>query len=456
MGMDIGTTTTQLVICEMVAEHLEADYLSVEPQIIARNIIYKSPIIFTPLIGENILNEEALIQFFYDCISQSGIGTKEIKTGAVIVTGESSLKENASGLLHTLADLTGEFIVATAGADLEAILAGGGSGAKEQSYEQNSIITNIDIGGGTTNIVKFISGEVVDTLALWVGGRLLRIDEDLRVIFIATCLKPMVEKVCGPVECGQMLTKQQLKTIARHMAQSIITAIQTQLPPDEEDLYISKGKGETAGALYMISGGVAEYVYEESLDLWADCVKYGDIGPLLGKMLKEKCRENHLNLLIPTHRIRATVCGSGAHSMQLSGNTIYINQPNKLPIKNLPLVKVTYQDDPIRFKIHTSRAIKYYTSDVGLYICYEGDGHYQSIKVLAQAIIEVTKEVMDYIIVITDKNIGKALGQTMAILLEHPKPIFCIDRIQSTHGDYIDLGRLVGGALPIVIKSLIF
>ena len=51
-----------------------------------------------------------------------------LRTGAVIITGETARKENANEVLEALSDLAGDFVVATAGPDLESILAARGAG----------------------------------------------------------------------------------------------------------------------------------------------------------------------------------------------------------------------------------------------------------------------------------------------------------------------------------------
>ena len=43
---------------------------------------------------------------------------KDLKTGAVIITGETARKQNANSVLATLSDMAGDFVVATAGPDL--------------------------------------------------------------------------------------------------------------------------------------------------------------------------------------------------------------------------------------------------------------------------------------------------------------------------------------------------
>ncbi|MCK9911278.1 ethanolamine ammonia-lyase reactivating factor EutA, partial [Microbacteriaceae bacterium K1510] len=104
------------------------------------------------------------------------IKQSDIKSGAVIITGETATKRNAQQIVHLLAERSGDFVVATAGADLEGVLAGKGSGAEARSKQIHGIIANIDIGGGTANIAFFHRGKAIGTVTFHVGGRLIRID----------------------------------------------------------------------------------------------------------------------------------------------------------------------------------------------------------------------------------------------------------------------------------------
>ena len=456
LGMDIGTTTTQLVICEVEVENLTSNYLSVEPKILSRKLVYESPIVITPMHDRYHLNEEALTEIFFSFIKESGVDISKIKTGAAIITGESSLKENAGTLIHHIADCTGEFIAATAGADLEAILAGCGSGVKDLSYKNNSVLTNIDIGGGTTNIAAFDKGEVKDTLALHIGGRLLKIDSQFKITYISPVLKEVLKTEDILFEEGDNISGYEMVLIAEIMVNYLVRAIDDQLASQHNALYISKQKESVKGLKYFISGGVGEYAYDsfEYEDLMKACLSYEDIGPLLGQEIKKAFKKKGWILDKPKQRIRATVCGSGSYSMQLSGNTICVDEAI-LPLKNLPLIRVSYKGDAEAFISSAKRQIGYYKAQPALYITYEGDKSYQDIIKLAEGVIAAGALTED-IIVVTDKNIAKALGQTIRRLLKTKKAIVCIDNIQNTHGNYIDLGKMVGGSLPIVIKSLIF
>ena len=97
--------------------------------------------------------------------------------------------------MRAIADVAGEFVVATAGADLESVLAGKGAGAADLSQKTGKRVVNLDIGGGTTNICVFENGNMVDTACLDIGGRLIRV-KDGRVTYMA----PKLQWLCGRLE----------------------------------------------------------------------------------------------------------------------------------------------------------------------------------------------------------------------------------------------------------------
>ena len=67
----------------------------------------------------------------------------------------------------------------------------------------------------------------------------------------------------------------------------------------------------------VFSGGVSEHVYDHEVP------SYGDVGPYLGKEIRERIAElNRADLVKePTEGIRATVIGAGEYTIQASGNT---------------------------------------------------------------------------------------------------------------------------------------
>ena len=50
LGLDVGTTSTQMVLSELIIENLAGSFSVPEMEIQERKILYKSPVYFTPLI----------------------------------------------------------------------------------------------------------------------------------------------------------------------------------------------------------------------------------------------------------------------------------------------------------------------------------------------------------------------------------------------------------------------
>lgn len=92
-------------------------------------MIYKSRVYITPLLTPVLIDGEAIRTIVEEEFRLAGYAPADVDTGAVIITGESARKENAAAVLEKLSGFAGEFVVSTAGPDLESIIAGKGSGA---------------------------------------------------------------------------------------------------------------------------------------------------------------------------------------------------------------------------------------------------------------------------------------------------------------------------------------
>ena len=69
-------------------------------------------------------------------LTRSKIPKEKIESGAISVTGEAANKTNADIAAQELAEFAGDFVVAVAGLDLEASLAGYVRGAAQISEKQ--------------------------------------------------------------------------------------------------------------------------------------------------------------------------------------------------------------------------------------------------------------------------------------------------------------------------------
>ena len=188
VGLDVGTTSTQLVVSELKVENRASGFAVPEMEIAERKIRYRSPVYFTPILEEKLVDGDGIRRIVEEEYRKAGISREKVDTGAIIITGETSRKENAARVMESLAELAGDFVVATAGPDLECVLAAKGAGAVEYSQKTGKTVLHMDIGGGTSNLALIRDGKIQQTGCLNVGGRLVKFSEDGAVTYCSPVL----------------------------------------------------------------------------------------------------------------------------------------------------------------------------------------------------------------------------------------------------------------------------
>ena len=114
-GIDIGTSTTQLVFSRLKIENLASAYSVPRMEIVDKEIIYRSDIHMTPLLNNDVIDGIGVRNIIEAEYEKAGIDKQDIDTGAVIITGETANKKNAKEILMQCSDFSGDFVVATAG-----------------------------------------------------------------------------------------------------------------------------------------------------------------------------------------------------------------------------------------------------------------------------------------------------------------------------------------------------
>ena len=106
VGLDVGTTTTQMVLSKLKVENGAAGFAVPKLTITDRQILYRSPVCFTPLKEGDLVDGDKIRALVEDFYRQAGIEKRQVDTGAVIITGETSRKENAQAVLTALSDIS--------------------------------------------------------------------------------------------------------------------------------------------------------------------------------------------------------------------------------------------------------------------------------------------------------------------------------------------------------------
>lgn len=467
VGIDIGTSTTQLIFSRITIENLASSYTVPRISIVNKEVIYRSEIYFTPLKSLTEIDTDEIERIVRTEYQNANMTPDMLKTGAVIITGETARKQNANQVLKKLSNLAGDFVVATAGPDLESVLSAKGAGADKLSEEKRISVANLDIGGGTSNLAVFEKGKLIGTSCLDIGGRLIKIT-DGKISYIYHKIATLAKKNGISIQIGDSADLEKLKKICSLMADQLAQAVNIKTRDSEHlSFYTNDGSAlpeNIAIQGFTFSGGVADYIYHTAENDW---FRYGDIGVLLGRAIQEHEAFQQREQFVAAETIRATVVGAGTHTTEVSGSTIAYKR-ERLPIKNMPVLKIS-EDDEADLEALTTSLINqiplFYTEGKleQIVIALSGNYHtsFNDVQKLATAILNGAKELIQSehpIVIVVENDIGKVLGNAVNVMLERRKDVVCIDGIHAGGGDYLDIGEPIanGRVVPVVTKTLIF
>ena len=467
VGIDIGSSGTQVIFSRVHLRRLAEDLTS-RYYVVARETLFQSPVALTPYQSEVRIDDAKLGGIIDDAYAAAGLAPDQIDTGVVILTGEALRRDNAQGIAKILAEQGGEFVTASAGHHMEAMLAAYGSGAARISSDERKRILNIDIGGGTTKLGLVENGKVIATAAVHIGGR-LQVVENGKIVRLDPAGKHHARRAGFSWNRGDNVAAADLQTVADDMADALVAAVTARpLPPDIAQLYLTDpiaDLGHIDGV--MFSGGVAEYIYQrEQRD-------FGDLGCKLGAAIRARIERGVLlwPVLPAGECIRATALGASEYSVQLSGNTSYISAPGKLlPRRNLQVLQPPYDCGEIIDPEALAQAIKSHIAafdlagtagDIALALRWTGLPAYPRLVAFAAGIKRGLADRVDKklpIYLMLDGDVAQTLGHLLRDELHVESEILAIDGVVLWDFDYIDLGRIrmPSYTVPVTIKSLVF
>ena len=467
VGIDIGTSTTQLVISRLTLENRAGPFSVPRIAIGEKEVLYRSAIHFTPLLSETEIDAEGVRAIVAEEYRKSGFRQADISTGAVIITGETARKENARQVLAALSDFAGDFVVATAGPDLESILAARGAGIDEYSKEHHKKILHFDIGGGTSNLALYDSGTPVATGCLDVGGRLVKIERE-RVTYVSPALERLGAAVPGvPIpRVGDRAEESSLRPAVSALTGALEQAAGLAAADGLLPALMTRDTSWTPPAGVdgvSFSGGVADCIWSPPEDAFA----YGDIGVLLGRAIAASPAFRRAGIVRGAETIRATVVGAGSHSTQVSGSTIFYRNV-EFPLKNLPVLRLTEDEERSGDALASALRDKAgWFADQGgmtqiaLSLRGEPNPAYGRIRDLARGIQSGMEPLLErgmFPVIAVERDMAKVLGQTLWPMLGAEGALLCLDGVSAGSGDYLDIGAPVAGGavLPVVVKTLAF
>ena len=464
VGIDIGSSTSHLIFSHITLRR-EGASLSGKFKVTNREVLYRSPIMLTPYLTATKIDTDQVNDFIRKAYQEAGLTPEDVDTGAVIITGEALKKENAQPIVEFFAKYSGKFICAAAGHNHEALLAAYGCGAVDLSKSECKTVLNVDMGGGTTKFSLVEDGIVTQTASINIGARLIAFDEKDTITRVEDAGRVMMKEIGYTVELGNKIAEKQKQDFGAYMAKILFEVIEGgPTSPMAKHLMVTPPFANYGGFKQIdhivFSGGVSEHVYDR------DSNAYGDIGPVLGRNMREYLKRLPEGVLRePVEGIRATVIGAGEYTIQASGNTSYVSDVRALPVHGLKVIQAAVRKD-VAVDLALKQALAKFdltrfTAGLALSLTVDGQPDYQSVRRIAEGIATILKDADDPscpLYLTLDLDIAKSLGGILRDELKVTREIIAVDGIEVGDLDYIDIGECLGitEVIPVTVKSLMF
>jgi ethanolamine utilization protein EutA len=460
VGIDIGSSTSHLLFAKVVLRRETRD-LSSRFTVIDRQIVWQSPITLTPFRPDGLIDSGELAHFVSQAYADAGLTPDGVDSGAVILTGEAIKRPNARAIDEIFASQSGKFVCATAGHELESILAAHGSGATRLSRLRSASALHVDIGGGTTKLAAIDRGEILGVAAFAVGGRLLaqdgtgtwsRIDDSARAVADDLGITLTPQTAADPA-VRQAICERMAGMVVDQILGVPLDALAKRL---ELTAPLSRGRSPE---YLTFSGGVAEYIFGH------ETAGHGDIAAVLAAEIIKRLRERvPLPAVDAGQRIRATVIGASQFTVQVSGKTVHA--ADVLPIHNAPVVHLglvagdVLDPDQITRRLRERADLRGADLNelVAIAFTWDGPPSYERLRGLAEGLHAAVAGGGAPLVVVIDGDIGQTLGQVLGTDMRLARPLVSIDGVELRDLDYVDVGEQITppGVIPVVIKSLLF
>jgi ethanolamine utilization protein EutA len=470
VGIDIGSSTSHLMFARVHLQRLSAA-LSSRFVVVDRRLLWQSPILLTPYRSDDTIDVDELAGFIGGCYAYAGIAREDVDSGAVILTGEALKRRNARAIADLFSEQAGKLVCASAGHHMECQLAAHGSGAVALSRGHNATLLNVDIGGGTTKLALIEKGRIVATCAIAVGGRLLVAEPGAGLTRLERPAQQIAAALGLRLQLGQELAAEARQRIAARMARLLAGLIDLRQPGElAQTLLVTQAWPVELANMRIdamtFSGGVAEYLYRR------ESRRFDDLGLDLAEELRHILahRRDLPPVWDPGQGIRATVIGAAQFSVQISGSTILIADPGKLPLQNLPVVacdldlgeEIAPQTVTARVRAALVRAdLEEGESPVALAFPWGGDPSHARLHAVAAGICAALPRTLQLelpLVLLVDGDVGRSLGRIIREEVAPEADIIALDGVQLREFDYVDIGALkeASNVVPVIIKSLLF
>jgi ethanolamine utilization protein EutA len=465
VGIDIGSSTSHLLFAKVVLQR-QTQGLSSRFVVVDRQVTWRSDVMLTPFLRDDTIDASALGQFIATSYERAGLKKGDVDSGAVILTGEAIKRKNARAIDELFAEEAGKFVCATAGHKLECLLAAHGSGAVQLSKDRDTSVLHVDIGGGTTKLALIDKGVVLGVAAFAVGGRCIASDASGAYTRVDDSAVAVAKELGLDISPQSLARPDVRERVAGRLAKIAADYVldHPRDPLGESFLLTDPLPRAVSPSLLTFSGGVSEYIFGR------EPREFGDIARPLATALVELLGVRKAPRSVdPGQGIRATVIGASQFTVQVSGKTVFLPDPDLLPVHNVPVVQVSLDlgdtidvdETAARLRAGMSKMDLDPAARLAIAFTWTGDPEFSRLEAMGKAILAALGDgasSANLLLLMIDGDVGKTLGRLLAYELDLKRPLISIDGVQLKELDFVDIGELLTppGVVPVVIKSLLF
>ena len=313
MGVSVGAATIQLVALHLEIEARESESTA---RVVERRFLSRRGPARTPYLDDGSLDIGALGFALLEAGSNSPVLGEAIAGRVAVLSGYAAEEDNSYWTGRALADIDyTPYVCLRAGPNLGAVLAAYGGDAVARSVGTGGdaqTVLNIDLGASTAKLALCRGGDILETAAIALGTRSIAFDAAGRIQEMRPAAARAGEAVGVALTSGAVLAARDRQALAQQLVDCIFNVIgRRPLEPLAQSLMLTAPLGY-AGPISTLSftGGGAEYVFnKEETD-------FGDLGPLMGKLVRERVDRLGIGLHEPEFPMRATLLGGTQYRLR--------------------------------------------------------------------------------------------------------------------------------------------
>ena len=462
IGLDFGSTTSGAMIAHA---HVLRDCVTGRMELGRLSSVFRSDPVFTPWVDDQI-DLDRLGHTLDGWLAASGVDPDAIRSGGAILTGLAAIEPGAEALARLVRARFGDALIATADdPGLESWLAFMGNTRRLSQAFPDQWFLNIDIGGGTTNLALGRDGEVRRVGAYFIGARHLRfVPGTYQLVGRSPYGTRLMTDLGIDKQDGDVLDPEELDVILDcHLG--MLEAILTGDTDGRYGSFLHSTEQMAFAPVYdrplaiTLSGGVGELAYRSVLEQsLPPTTTFGDLGiDLARRLCASPVISPHLRRHVPTDRGRATLYGLVLHNTEVSGATLFLPDPNVLPLADVPIVgrlTIDSDDREVHAQVRLAR-------EVGRATCLQiesGSPDAASIKAfgrrLAAALQACGFPPDRPLVLLVAQDVGKSLGNYTTDWGRTKLSLVVIDEVPKREAGFANIGRLCNNWIPVCFYGM--